>query len=1082
MIKDKFIKPIDILLVEDNPGDADLIKEMLPGNGPVSFDIENVDRLSEVLERAGQKKFDIILLDLGLPDSMGLDTVRTIRAQIADTPIVVLTGTNDEQMGLAAIQEGAQDYLIKGQVNSSLLIRTIHYAIERKRAEDEIHNLNTSLEQKVISRTEELQKSEERYRVLYESSRDAIMLITPDTGFFAGNPAAIELFGCRDEKEFTTHAPSDLSPEFQPDGLPSSTKALEMMKTALEKGSHYFEWMHKRVDGAVFPATVLLTRVQTRDKIYLQATVRDITENRRFEIALRESEKKYRQIVELAQEGIWNIDSDSLTTYVNPRMAEMLGYKVDEMLGKHLFDFMDSKGIENCKYYLERRSQGIVEEHEFEFLKKSGEKIYTNLSTSPIIDKKGDYMGALALVSDVSERKAADRRIRQSEELHRSIANVSPDIIAVIGIDGLIDYASEKCVDILGLESKDEVIGNPVLNWIVPDDHERALNNIEKVFSGQTLPSIEYTSLRKDGSTFPVDINANVLLDATGKSKGLVVIIRDITEKKKSEDILKRSHEELERLVEERTSELKKTNQTLMEEVIERKRAEYSYATAVREWSATFDAFNDPVWLLDLSGKILRSNKAASDVFNIDPTDLIGKKCWEIVHQTKTPVEECPFVRMKTTKKREEMEFKLGEKYIQITVDPVVNSQGDVIGAVHILRNITESRSLEEQFRQSQKMESLGIVASGIAHDFNNLFQVITGNIELATLNRQMSEKSKNYLSNSMAALNHAARLTGQMTAYAGKSIFFPVNINLNEVIRDVEIMLDASIPKNVRVDYKLAPGLPDILSDQTQMTQIIMNLMINAYEAIGDNSGTISISTGAAYFNQQELDSLWIKEPLEAGEYVFLEVKDTGCGMDTVTLEKLFDPFFTTNFIGRGLGLSAVQGILRAHKGTVKLESKPGEGTTFRVFLPVSKKSEKSAEVETPVMEKKKSPGIILIVDDDELVLNVGANMLIESGFEVIKAVDSIQALKILTDDRKSSQGARISCIVLDIAMPGMGGGQTLAKIKEIYPEMPVIIISGYPEDVAQEKLKGMEFPPFLKKPFTMAELVNLIDDMMRS
>jgi CheY-like chemotaxis protein len=319
------------------------------------------------------------------------------------------------------------------------------------------------------------------------------------------------------------------------------------------------------------------------------------------------------------------------------------------------------------------------------------------------------------------------------------------------------------------------------------------------------------------------------------------------------------------------------------------------------------------------------------------------------------------------------------------------------------------------------------------------------------------------------------------MLEYSGNSMFTPINIDINKIIMDVQIILDANIPKNVRAEYNLATGLPDIESDPAQITQIITNLMINAYESIGDKPGTVTLSTGAAYFNRHELASIWIKEHPKAGEYVYVEIKDTGSGMDKGTLEKLFDPFFTTKFIGRGLGLSAVHGIIRAHNGTIKIESEPGKGTTVRVFLPVSKTSKNTAEVEAPVLKKKKTRGSILIVDDDELVLNVGTNMILESGFEVIIAVDGIQALEIFAEDRKSTQGKRISCIVLDLAMPRMDGAETLREIRKIDPETPVLIISGYSEEVARGKLEGMEFPPFLQKPFLMAAFVNLINNVMQ-
>jgi two-component system, cell cycle sensor histidine kinase and response regulator CckA len=643
--------------------------------------------------------------------------------------------------------------------------------------------------------------------------------------------------------------------------------------------------------------------------------------------------------------------------------------------------------------------------------------------------------------------------LEASRERYFDLYDLAPVGYITLNEKGLIQEANLTAAKLLGV-TRSALVRHPLAHFILPADKDIYYRHHRELFNTGSLQTCEFRMLCPDGTSFWVEMEAAAGQDIDGSPICRAMIL-NITERKEAEGTLKKSED--------------------------------NYRTV-------FNTANDAIFLHDpQNGSILDVNKKMCEMYSYTHEEALKLDIGDIsegnppysgndaAEKVRKAYKEGPQLFEWTAKDKHGKLF-----HVEVNLKlAVIDNKERVIA---IVRDITkrkkiegEKELLERQLHQAQKLESLGILTGSIAHDFNNLLQIIIGNIELTLLDQNMSEKSKKFLSDSMLATKRAAELTNQMLAYSGNSMFYPINIDINKIIRDVEIILGPLIPENVRIDYNLKPGLPDIESDPTQITQIIINLMINAYESIGDNKGTITLSTGAAYFNRHDLGSIWMKEYPKAGKYVFIEIKDTGSGMDKGTLEKLFDPFFTTKFIGRGLGLSAVHGILRAHNGTVKIESEPGKGTTVRVFLPVSKTSKKPAEVEAFALKKKKTRGSILIVDDDELVLDVGTNMLIESGFDVIIAGDGIQALEIFTDDRKSAKGKRIVCIVLDIAMPRMDGAETLHKIREIDPETPVIIISGYSEDIAREKLQGLKFPPFLKKPFLMAALENIIDDVMQ-
>jgi PAS domain S-box-containing protein len=380
-----------------------------------------------------------------------------------------------------------------------------------------------------------------------------------------------------------------------------------------------------------------------------------------------------------------------------------------------------------------------------------------------------------------------------------------------------------------------------------------------------------------------------------------------------------------------------------------------------------------------------------------------------------------------------------------------------------------ERQKLEEQMLHAQKLESLGVLAGGIAHDFNNILTSIIGNADLALMRINKESPAVDNLHRIEQAALRAADLAKQMLAYSGKGKFVVENIDLNCLLEEMLNMLEVSISKKAVLRLNTHQHLPLVEADATQLRQIIMNLVINSSEAIGDRSGVIAITTGCMDCDRSYLKDVWLDENLQGGLYVYLEVADTGCGMDKETISRLFDPFFTTKFTGRGLGMAAVLGIVRGHKGAIKVYSEEKKGTSFKILLPASVRP---AEIFNGQEHKDawQGSGTVLLVDDEETIRGIGVEMLNELGFTTITACDgreAVEAFRLNPD---------IAFVLLDLTMPHMDGEQCFRELRLINPAVKVIISSGYNEHEVTQKFVGKGLAGFIQKPYRLSTLQEVI------
>lgn len=382
-----------------------------------------------------------------------------------------------------------------------------------------------------------------------------------------------------------------------------------------------------------------------------------------------------------------------------------------------------------------------------------------------------------------------------------------------------------------------------------------------------------------------------------------------------------------------------------------------------------------------------------------------------------------------------------------------------------------ERRRLESQMLQTQKLESLGVLAGGIAHDFNNLLTSVIGYCDLARSELPTHSAALEFIDEAVTGARRAAELTQQMLAYSGKGTLIVEPVQLSVLVSDITRLLEVSISKKCVLRFNLMEDLPACRADATQLRQVIMNLIINASDAIGDRSGVIAITTGVAWCDSDYLAENFVDDTLAEGLYVHLEVADTGCGMSADTRARIFDPFFTTKFTGRGLGLAAVLGIVRGHHGSMRVYSELGRGTTFKLLLPAEPQLEPLAVPAAAESAAWHGTGGVLVIDDEESIRALTRHMLVKMGFEVSTASDGREGVEVFRDLAESNP-----LVLLDLTMPHLDGVATFALLRRIRPDVRVILMSGYNEQSIDTHFAGKGLVGFIQKPFRLSELRQLV------
>jgi PAS domain S-box-containing protein len=501
---------------------------------------------------------------------------------------------------------------------------------------------------------------------------------------------------------------------------------------------------------------------------------------------------------------------------------------------------------------------------------------------------------------------------------------------------------------------------------------------------------------------------------------------------------------------------------------------------AVWHLAAIVESSDDAIISKTLEGIVLTWNAGAERLYGYSTAEAKGQPMSFLLPPDRPDEETEILGRIRSGERVEHYETarlrKDGRRIdVSLTVSPIRDKESRVTGASHIARDITERKRFEEKLLQSAKLESLGVLAGGVAHDFNNLLVGILGNASLALETLSSNNPARSMIRDILAASERAALLTRQLLAYAGKGRFVVESISLSDLVREISNLVQTSIPKSVQLRFELQENLPPIEGDAGQLHQLVMNLVINGAEAIGaDQSGTLLVTTGVQDVDDAYLKTTFSTIEIQPGKYVTLEVHDTGCGMDEDTIQRIFDPFFTTKFTGRGLGLAAVQGIVRGHRGAMKVYSTPGRGTTFKVILPCADQTQvKNAH--TPAEQMLAGTATILVIDDEPLVRGTSKSMLEHYGYTVVVAEsgkEGVDLFNVLAD--------RVSLVLLDMTMPVMSGEETLRHLKTSQPDVKVILSSGYNEVEAIQRFTGKGLAGFIQKPYSAATLAEKVKSVL--
>jgi PAS domain S-box-containing protein len=549
--------------------------------------------------------------------------------------------------------------------------------------------------------------------------------------------------------------------------------------------------------------------------------------------------------------------------------------------------------------------------------------------------------------------------------------------------------------------------------------------------------------------------------------------------RRRRESELEAVKEELERRVAERT-------QTLAHEVQERQRVVKELQDREERYRVVTETATDGIVSIDGSSTILFANNTAARLFGYTREELIGHDLTMLMPEYLRAVHKASIQRYVET----------GARHItwSAVALPGLHKNGSELSLelsfgeyrqdgrpifTGIIRDVSERKRVEAQLQHTQKLESLGVLAGGVAHDFNNLLTGILGNASLGFDATSAGSPLRPMLRNIIDASERAAHLTRQLLAYTGKGRFILEPIDVSTLVSEISTLIQTSIPKNVHLRLDLKDSLPLINGDIGQMQQVVMNLVINGAEAIaGGSAGTVVVTTSV-----QDVDELYIQTTLSPGElgpgrYVSLEVHDTGGGMDEQTISRIFDPFFTTKFTGRGLGLSAVMGIVRSHGGALKVYSTPGQGSTFKVLLPATDAAPASEAARAPTATAAQpGSGVVLVVDDEEIVRRTARATLERTGYTVVLAETGEGALDIF-----SQRAGEIVLVLLDLTMPGIGGEETFRRIKTMRPDAKVVLSSGYNEVEAVQRFIGKGLAGFIQKPYTAARLLETVNGTLKA
>ncbi len=743
-----------------------------------------------------------------------------------------------------------------------------------------------------------------------------------------------------------------------------------------------------------------------------------------------------RTLMENSLSGIYLV-REGRYLFANPTYCEIVGYPWEELKTKDPLDVVLPQDRELARQRLVARLAGQEppSEYELRLIRADGSIRHVWLRAFRVFHE--GEPAVLGNLVDLTSLRHREMELRESEEKFRTAFMNAAVGITLVSPEGVYQEVNPAMASILGY-SPQELLGKKVADYTHPEEIEKREGFLEDLLWGRISSGVqERRMVRKDGSVVWVRIWATVQRDSSGKPIHFISLVQDITAQRQAEDALRESEERYKNLVE-----------LLPEGVWVQRQGEILYVNPAM------------VRLLGASG----------------PEELIGKSIYQFVHpDSRASVEQRTEEIMRdgiTVPLREQSYIALDGSIVEVETSATAVPFGGQRAVVAVYRDIRERKrqeeerkKLEERFLQAQKMEAVGILAGGIAHDFNNLLMSIQGNASLLLLETSESDPYRERLMAIQDAVKSGAELTRQLLGFARGGRYEMRPMDMNQLLEGTSAMFGRT-RKDIIIHKRFQPELWPVEADRSQMEQVLMNVFVNAADAM-PQGGELFLDTQNVFLDQEYV------KPFSGrpGPYVRVSITDTGKGMDEETLQHIFEPFFTTKAMGRGtgLGLATVYGIVKGHKGLITVYSKPGQGTTFHIYLPASQK-EPSKELRLPAGVLK-GKGTILLIDDEEMILKVATQLLEALGYKVLTAKGGQAGLRAYQELKE-----QVDLVLLDMIMPDMGGGEVFERLREMNPGVRVLLSSGYALNGQAMQIMEKGCRGFIQKPFSLAELSQKI------
>ncbi len=774
---------------------------------------------------------------------------------------------------------------------------------------------------------------------------------------------------------------------------------------------------------------------------------------KKAEEELSKSEKMLDSILGTVPDIIYRIDPDGRIIFIN-EAVRAYGYTPEELQGKDVLDLVHPDDRDKVKYQITERKTGdrrtkslevrLINKEmssvDFEIRSRgSSEEPVFLIETEGLYSSEGPktetFLGTQGIARDITERKKAEKE-------RDRLFNFSIDMLCIADFDGYIKQVNPSWSKALGW-TEDELLKKPWLEFVHPDDRQRTVSASEQLIFGQSVDSLENRFLCKDGSYRWLSWHTFSLQ----KEELIFSVIRDITLQKQSEEALRESEERF-------------------------KMAEEAANFGLWDWNIkTGEVYFSPQYYNMLGyepDEMPPSYETWENLLHPEDKEGAMNKVIELI-EGKAAVYESKF-RLKKKSDGWTWIFSRGQVVARDGNGKPVRVVGTHIDITEIKKAREEKRKVEEQLIQSQKMESIGRLAGGVAHDFNNLLTAITGYSELSLRKLSSEDTLYSYVYEIKKAADRAADLTQHLLAFSRKQIISPKVVKLDDLISQSYKMLVRIIGEDINLTFHSEKQLLKIHADPSQINQVLVNLVVNAREAM-PRGGELTVETNNIIIDEEYS----LTHPgAEAGKYVVLNVSDTGSGMDQEILNQIYEPFFTTKSNGTGLGLSTVFGIVKQNNGFIEVESEPGKGTTFSIYLPEYKGNEepaKQGQDSTFTLGK----GTILLVEDERNVRVLSKKMLESSGYTVLEAGDGPEAYQLA-----KKLDIKVDLLLTDVVMPGFSGKELYNKVNGIKPDIKVLYMSGYNEEIVDNHNVLMDKTAFIQKPFTMAELQKKVKTVL--